>query len=156
MRQVGFKLVCHVLSFVIGVLINSKPKSDMHWHQCWTHVDMDNTHWYYIDATSDAPRLSRDTYADGCKHHVLTSQTVSPGAGAAIFLTDGLYPTFPILGSRQCLPSDFDFTVTKPLAPNCAALVRDQSLPKKCEGAPLLALFYNCYAYRYGRTGFVC
>ena len=73
-----------------------------------------------------------------------------PGAGAAIFLTDGLYPTFAILGSRQCLPSDFNGSSSQPNAGNCASLLLQDplELPEECEGAPLLALFYNCFAFR--------
>ncbi|KAF0311815.1 hypothetical protein FJT64_017406 [Amphibalanus amphitrite] len=46
-----------------------------------------------------------------------------------------------------CLLAAALLLVTAPAAPNCAALVADDSqLPTKCQGQPILALFYNCYA----------
>ncbi|KAF0303503.1 hypothetical protein FJT64_024512 [Amphibalanus amphitrite] len=54
------------------------------------------------------------------------------GAGATLFKSDQLYPTFRILGSRQCVPADLDSSSTAPAAPNCAQLVVQESqLPIK-------------------------
>ena len=70
------------------------------------------------------------------------------GCSASVFVTDQLESTFKTLGSRQCLPPDFDPSDTVPLASATAAKVTAGGLPSECAGAPLLALFYNCFASR--------
>ena len=66
-----------------------------------------------------------------------------------MFVTDRLVSTVGELGSRQCLPADFDTSKDDPLANEVAVYLSDpNNIPAECEAAPVLALFYNAYASR--------
>ena len=70
------------------------------------------------------------------------------GTRASLFDDNRIESTFTILDSRQCLPSDFNFNATSQPGQDCGNLVSTLEPPKKCHGAPLLALFYICNANR--------
>ena len=85
---------------------------------------------------------------DSCTVHPRDSAVPPTGSAAEpVFVTQALESTFGVLGSRQCLPADFDPSETVPLAKAAGGYVSDPAnVPAECAAAPILALFYNRFA----------